>query len=226
MAQETENVLNIVRGAADIFNAPSGVEVTQQCNNRGDQLIAQGLPPLTELVRMGVVWSMRLATASAVNAIVALPTTTALIQLYNGEPAGGKSYVMLNAWGGFIVSAAAATQISLIAQVTPSPLGASTAPTHSATTTLLTSRSGKSNYTGNAKRAISQTNFFTDGWDVIGYSSSSSTANIGLGAYADLNGGIIIPPGGSFGLNVLAGTTNTAGVLCGCTWAEVQLILG
>jgi hypothetical protein len=225
MAQNTVDNYGFVRNT-DAFNSPAGADQQFTLNGRGDLLVTQALPPLSELVRQGNVWSMRLATGSAVNAIVALPTTTALTTLYNGEPVGGKSYIILSAWANTIVSAAAANQYALIAQVTPSPLGVSTAPTNSATTTLITSNSGKTSYSGNCKRAISVTTFFTDGWDVIGTGVSASTANIGLAVYTDLQGRYVIPPGGSFGLNVLAGTTNTAGVLCGCTWAEVQLSLG
>ena len=226
MAQSNTNVMQLTRASADIYNSPSGIEVPMLANNRGDQLVAQALPPLAELTRMGLVWSARVATASAFNAVAALPTTLAAMILYNGEPAGGKSYVLLNAWANTIVTAAAASQYALLAQALPSPLGAATAPTNSNTTTLLTSRSCKGGYVGNCKRAVAVTTFFTDGWDVIGVSSGGAAANIGLGVYADLQGSIILPPGGALGLNVVAGTVNTAGMIVGCTWAEVQLALG
>ena len=226
MAQTSDNILMTTRGANDIYNTPAGIETPMQSNNRGDQLVVQGLPPLAELTRMGMVWSMRTATASAFNAVAALPTTLAAAILYNGEPVGGKSYVILNAFCNTIVTAAAATQYALVAQVTPNAVGAATAPTHSATTTILTSRSGKVGYTGQAKRAVNVTTFFTDAWDVIGVVAGGAAANIGLGVYADLQGSIILPPGAALGLNVVAGTVNTAGMIVGCTWAEVQLTLG
>lgn len=31
---------------------------------------------------------------------------------------------------------------------------------------------------------------------------------------------------GALGINVVAGTVNTAGMIVGCTWSEVQLTLG
>ena len=226
MPSPSYDVYGFVRGANDGFNFGSGQEIPINLNNRGDQLVALSLPTYAELARMGAVWSMRVATGSAFNAVAALPTTLAAMILYNNEPVGGKSYVLFNAWATTIVAAAASTQYSLLAQVTPSPLGVSTAPTHSATTTLLTSRSGKANYTGNAKRAVAVTTFFTDGWDVIAASGTAAAANIGMGVYADLQGSIVIPPGGSFGLNLIASTVNAAGCIVGCTWAEVQLLLG
>ena len=226
MAQSTTNVYPITRGGAELYNNTPSQESQLSSNNRGDLLVAQALPPLAELTRMGGVWSMRTATASAFNAVAALPTTLAAAILYNGESAGGKSYIILNMWCTTIVTAAAATQYSLLAQVLPGPLGSATAPTHSATTTILTSRSGKAAYTGLAKRAVNVTTFFTDGWEVVGTQGGGAAANIGLGVFADVAGGIIIPPGGALGLNVIAGTVNTAGMIVGCTWAEVQLTLG
>ena len=226
MANQSVASMGLTRANGESFNLGQGSEIATCFNNRGDLLTSQALPPLAEITRMGYVWSMRTATASAFNAVAALPTTLAAAILYNGEPAGGKSYILINAFATTIVAAAASTQYSLLAQVTPSPLGVSTAPTHSATTTLLTSRSGKASYTGMAKRAVNVTTFFTDGWDVIGVSSTAAAANIGMGVYTDLFGSFIIPPGASFGLNLIASTVNAAGCIVGCTWAEVQLSLG
>lgn len=212
--------------AADAYNGSQGQDVPLQLNNRGDHLVALGLPQYADLVRLGNVWSMQTATASAFNAVAALPTTLAAATLFNNEATGGKSYVILSMFCTTIVTAAAATQYSLLAQVTPSPLGVATAPTHSATTTILTSRSGKTSYGGNAKRAINVTTFFTDGWNVVGTSGGGAAANIGFGVFAPIDGGIIVPPQGALGMNVVAGTVNTAGMIVGCTWAEVQLTLG
>lgn len=226
MAQSTVNVYPTTKGAAELYNNSASQESQLVSNPRGDLLVSQSLPPYAELVRLGNTWTMRTATASAFNAVAALPTTLAATTLYNGEASGGKSYVIHSAFCTTIVTAAAATQYSLIAQVTPSALGISTAPTHSATTTLLTSRSGKTGYTGLARRAINVTTAFTDGWEVIGTTQGGAAANVGLGVYADLGGSFVILPGGSFLLNVVAGTVNTAGMIVGCCWSEVQLTLG
>lgn len=226
MAQSTVDTYGIVKGGAETFAATAGQETRTVHNPRGDTLVAQSLPSYSELVRLGNTWTMRTATASAFNAVAALPTTLAAAILYNGEAAGGKSYVIHSIFCTTIVTAAAATQYSLIAQVLPSPLGVATAPTHSATTTLLTSRSGKAAYNGLAKRAVNVTTFFTDGWEVVGTQGGLAAANVGGGVFADIAGSIIIPPAGALGLNVVAGTVNTAGMIVGCTWSEVQLTLG
>jgi hypothetical protein len=44
-------------------------------NPRGDQIVVQGMPELTEIVRMGDSWQVANATGQA--ALTALPTTTA-----------------------------------------------------------------------------------------------------------------------------------------------------
>src|SRR5205823_12725823 len=62
-------------------------------NPRGDLCIAQSLPELTELVRLGGSWQVALGTGLA--ALTSLPTTVAGISAFNGEPAGtGLSYAI------------------------------------------------------------------------------------------------------------------------------------
>ena len=61
-------------------------------NNRGDQLVAQSLPELTEVVRLGE--SYQVIAASGIAPLTAAPTTTAGLSLYNGEPATGKCYAI------------------------------------------------------------------------------------------------------------------------------------
>ena len=207
-------------------NLGAGQLLTPNINNRGDLLMAQSLPPYTELVRLGNTWTMRTATASAFNLVAALPTTLAAAILYNGEAAGGKSYVVHSIFVTSIVTTTALTPMSLLAQVLPNAGNSATAPTHSATTTLITSNSGKSGYGGNARRAINVTTFFTDLWQVVGAGTGAATASIATGVYADVGGGLIIPPAGALGLNVIAGTVATASGIIGCTWSECQLDLG
>jgi len=207
-------------------NLPAGQLLSPNINNRADLLMAQSLPPYAELVRLGNTWTMRTATASAFNLVAALPTTLAAAILYNGEAAGGKSYVVHSIFVTSIVTTTALTPMSLLAQVLPNAGNSATAPTHSATTTLLTSNSGKSGYGGNARRAVNVTTFFTDLWQVVGAGTGAATASIATGVYADVGGGLIIPPAGALGLNVIAGTVATASGIIGCTWSECQLDLG
>src|SRR5271154_6694389 len=61
-------------------------------NSRGDVIIAQGLPELAELVRLGN--SFQAYFGTGVTALNALPTTTAHLSIYNGEPANGSCYLI------------------------------------------------------------------------------------------------------------------------------------
>ena len=53
MANSSVTATGIVKGAADIYNSPSGAEIVMNFNGRGDQLVALGLPQRTELARIG-----------------------------------------------------------------------------------------------------------------------------------------------------------------------------
>ena len=57
----------------------------------GDQPTVQGLPELTEIVRLGNSWQM-MGAASA--GLTAVPTTAGLLTLWNGEPDNGNIYVI------------------------------------------------------------------------------------------------------------------------------------
>jgi len=82
-------ILGQVRGVSP-GNFPEGREDQQLVlNSRGEQVVAQGLPELTELVRLGQSWAIASTTGQA--ALLALPTVTAGLTIVNGEPANGLS---------------------------------------------------------------------------------------------------------------------------------------
>lgn len=203
-------------------NLPAGVMLQPNINNRADLLFAQALPPLTEIVRLGRSWDVRIASGSAFTFVAALPTTRAELVLYNGEGAGGPSYVIDSVYCLAISSMAAAGSISLLAQIVET----ASAPTDDAAQ-LITSRSGKTGYSGRARRAVAQTTMTANKWSLLetSISGGSATAQIGLAAYARVNGGLIIPPGAMLGVNTVAGTAVGTAVM-GVVWHEVQLDLG
>jgi hypothetical protein len=63
-----------VRGSSRATIPENREDEQLHLNNRGDQIIAQGLPELTELVRLGDSWQINSTTGQA--ALTALPTTT------------------------------------------------------------------------------------------------------------------------------------------------------
>lgn len=193
-------------------------------NNRGDVCVAQGLPPKADLVRLGNTWHCSIATGSAFTHVAAWPTTRAEIVLYNGESAGGKSYIIDSAWAANVAtSITAAAAYTLIAQVVPGPV---TAPTDD-TAQLITSASGRgTNYSGKARRAVANTAFaVASKWEVLAAAPAGPAASIGLAVYAEVGGGLIVPPGAVLCLNLVVGTaTGTASI--GVKFHEVQLPLG
>lgn len=213
----------VVRGT----NRPSfteGTPVPEQLNGGGERIVTQGLPPKSELTRLGNTWTCSIATASAFTFVAVWPTTRAELVLYNNEPDGGKSYIVDSAFLVNITSQAAAQPFSLLAQLAPPKTAA--APTSDANQ-LIYSRTGKPNYSGRALRAVANTAFaVANKWEIIGNAAvSPMTTNLGNSIYVDLYGGWVVPPAATFCLAGLAGTA-AGTAICGVTWHEVQLAIG
>lgn len=224
MAQQTVNVYPITKGGSELYDNNASQESQLIGNNRGDLLVAQSLPSKAELVRLGKSWSARIAIASAFTYVAAWPTTRAELVLYNGESAGGPSYVIDSAWLYGVTSMAAAQHIVMLAQLVPV---VATVPTDD-TAQLINSLSGKAAYSGRAKRAVANTaaGQTTNLWDLISPSNPSAmTTNLGAAIYAELFGKYIVPPGGVFALNAVAGTAAGTAII-GVSWHEAQLTLG
>ena len=195
----------------------SGSTTPWEANARGEGLVAQGVPSKTELASLGHTWNLSIATGSAFTHVAAMPTTLAELVLYNGEPGTGRHYVINSVWYVAISSIAAAANVTLLYQVGP----AIAAPTDD-TAQLIWSPSGASNYGGAAKRSVSDTTFTANKWAALAASPAGAAASIGLGIVAEVNGGIIIGPGASLGLNVVAGTAVGTAIL-GVNWSEVEM---
>lgn len=203
-------------------NYPENREDEQfHLNSRGDQIIAQGLPELTEIVRLGESWQVILSTGVA--PLTGVPTTTAALVLWNGEPAGGKSYVIDSA--GCVDNAVDATQSNmstLFVMVGKPPVAA---PTDAAL--VIRSLSGRT-YGGRARTVVNPATVVNDGWFPAGTSAPAAAAAAGSGWKAldwALKGMYIIPPGGSFNVhNVKVAATATQGLMF-IRWHEVQLIV-
>jgi hypothetical protein len=123
-------------------NYPENREEEQfHLNNRGDQIIAQGLPELTELVRLGDSWQLNSTTGQA--ALTALPTTVAGLTLTNNEPATGKCYA-IDSFGS-IEEVVDATQTDVTGLFAMLNKRTSAAPSGGTAETFI-SLSGKPNY--------------------------------------------------------------------------------
>lgn len=211
------SILQYVRGKNAVTDLYVRGEAQSMINGRGDSLVALALPPNAELVRHGESYGVIQGTAVA--PVVALPTTTAQVSLWNGEPANGKSYIIDSVFLTGVVSAAAATGMGLVAMINKS---AKTLPSGSVLTPF--GLAGH-NYQGRGSVVLAAT-VTDDGWHPLGNSVVGPASQIGLNADIPVKGLYVIPPGGLFSIAALANTASTVTTKIGIRWHEVALDLG
>ena len=172
-----------------------------QANEKGEQLVAQGLPPYTEMTRLGGGFSV-IATA-AVAALVVRPSTVAAITVFNNELATGKSYIIDRIFTHCLVSGAEEGRFSLWACIHPSGMTAPTADI-AASATNLTSNSGKG-YAGRAIVDVGAT-VVDNGWYPWGDSKNYEPTGVlpGAAIAVEVAGRLIVPPQGAISLQVVA----------------------
>lgn len=193
----------MVRGVtADLF--PERDEDKQLVMNpRGDQVVAQSLPALTELVRLGDSWQCKTTTPFA--ALTTEPTTTAALSLTNNEAAGGKVYAIDSiVLYERVVDTTQQNQAAIFAMVTPARGTAPSAGTVLANATVIKSLSGRTAYDGNAIVRAGGT-VVDDGWFPLGNSVAGAAAVAG-GAWRvtdiPVRGLYHLIPGSSLNLHV------------------------
>ena len=187
-------------------NYPENDEDQQlHINNRGEQLVAQALPELTTLVSLGDSWQV--ASATGLAALTALPTTTAGLSLWNGEPATGKCYA-IDSFGSWeaVVDATQTDVTAIFACNNKTPV---TAPTDAAL--VIRSLSGKS-YGGKA-RTLAGGTITNDGWFAHGTSGEMAAAAAGANWKVNevqCRGLYLVPPGGMFNVQAVKATAAAA----------------
>lgn len=190
-------------------------------NNRGDSLVAQALPELTEIVRMG--GSYQVQTSAATAALTATPTTVAALSLYNGEAATGRTYVIDSVAAFEIV--VDATQSNSTALFVLNNIVPVTAPADAALS--IRSLAGRK-YAGRARTVVGGT-VTNEGWFPAGSSAPSAPA-AGGSAWKILDvpikGLYIVPPGGLFSVQATKAVATAAQMQVVIRWHEVQLTLG
>ena len=215
-------ILGLVRG---LFagNYPDGDENKQlTINNRGDQLVVQALPELTELVRLGGSWQVMLATGIA--ALTAVPTTVAGLSLWNGEAGGGPCYA-IDSFGSVeaVVDATQADPTALFAMNNVAPVAAPTA-------TALTIRGMSGNVYGGKARPVTTLTVTNDGWFPHGAEAQTPLAPAVAGAIWKVNevkarGQYLVKPGGMFNINAVKLAAAAAQQFFFIRWHEVQIIV-
>ena len=190
-------------------------------------LVAAGKAPYTEISRLGR--AFQITTTTAVAGAVAIPTTTGGLSLYNGEPDGGRSYVIDFISASNAVSTAVAAQASLIALIGQVR---EAIPTNSAL--IAKKMNGLGGGTNDTKArtiltgtALPGTTGIAADWFPVGPSAVKPgvAATPGYSLYADLQGRVIVPPGRYFSMHVLANVVGETFQLC-IAWHELQLTLG
>jgi hypothetical protein len=189
---------------------------TAQGNQLGEQLVAHGLPPYTEMVRKGNAWATMSVTAVA--GLVVRPGTTAALEIWNGYQTGGPSLIIDRLFYFNLVTTAANEGWSGWAQVT------TTKATPSSASLAVRGASGKA-YGGAAVNAINTT-VIDSGW--FPWTNGLVSSGAGVTPYgcavANVEGRLIVPPGSSLCLHVvssLVGQTFTQGA----SWFEETLTI-
>lgn len=170
MALDTRNA-GLVRGTSVPNHSDDNQDARIAVNNRGEQIVAQGLPPLAEIVRQGGSWQI---ISAATAALTAVPTTTAGHSLWNGETGpSGKCYVIDSF--GCVEIVTDATQQNSLALFAAVEAGAFATPIDAALTKA--SLSGRSANATNARTVAGAT--VAGIWTPHGPSAPGATAFAG-----------------------------------------------
>lgn len=219
------DVLNegFVRTTTESGDLPSGIGGVFKLNPRGEQITAAGLPPLTELVRMGNSWQVQTATPAA--ALTTEPTTTAALSIWNGNASGNPGIILV------IDSVAAIERVVDVTQQNQLALFAmnSVVPVAAPTATALTIRSLSGKAYGGKVRPVAGLTVTNDGWFPIGNTTPNAAAVAG-GAWrvtdVDLKGMHIIQPGGLFSLHAAKIAATASQINFVIRWHEVSIAYG
>ena len=207
----------VIRSGSD-----SGEDKSFSMTDAGDQFVVQGHAPYAELTRLGDGWSAIATTAVA--ALVIRPTTVAAFGLWNGETAGGKSYVVDRIFSHNLVSTAAESFFGIWACLHPAGM---TNPGEdiAASATNVTGNSGKT-YAGLGVVYTGNETVVNNGWYPWGDGKAISASGVIPGSHSDVRveGRLIIPPQGGLSIHVVASLTGCT-FTSGLSWYEAQLAL-
>lgn len=212
----TAHVTGVVRSKVDsVAEDGHGADGAVAVNPRGELMIACGLPGVADIVRMRQ--SYFVIQATAVAPIVAVPTTTAQVTLFNGEGDGGRCYV-IDSFGTYVhVSAGAANEVSTLVCM---GTGRKAAPTSD----LVPRGLAGQRYRGAAIVDLAATvtnDTWTTGQGAIGFAPASqlgmnNESRPALGTW-------VIPPGHYFSVAAVSNTATTITVKNYIRWHEIQV---
>lgn len=218
-------VLARIRKALEAI-VPSSKDTDQQAtlNEQLALLVALDSTQYDEIVRVGR--AFKAGTTTAVAAVVAIPTTAVGFAIYNGEPDGGRSYIIDRMWAQNSVSTAVVCQaqlLALIGQVREA------IPTDAMPANSRISLSGLSGVDTKVRAILTATALpATTGlqgyWLPVGQAGTkpSAVATPGYGMIAEINGRLICPPGRYCAVHVLANVVGETFQM-GIEWHEKQV---
>lgn len=207
-----------IRGAFVGNYADNDEQQQSHLNNRGDLIVTQALPELTEVVRMGDSWGI-LSAATA--ALTAVPTTTAGHSLYNNEASNGKAYI-IDSFGCVEIVTDATQQNSIALFAMNSFVGSVNAPTDAA----LTKSSMTGSSYGGRCRTVAGGTVVDNGWQPHGPSTPGATAFAGAVwrvTEAQARGLYIVHPGGQFNIAVAKTVATASQIRYFIRWHEVRI---
>lgn len=192
----------------------SGEEVALQADVSRNFLVAQGGPAYGEAARAGGIWTVM---GAAVAPLVAVPTTTAALEVYNNSNSGMVMEI-LDVFYFHLLATAKIFNVTLFAQVCAPKAAPSTG------SLVVASNSGRGKYTDTATTRVTTGTSVTviaNGWRPWGNPIVPSThaALPGSGMHAEVNGKLLVPPGCSIALHTTSEFAEGT-VQCGVTWNE------
>lgn len=216
-----------IRGSVRQYFSSAQAEIQPMLGDGGELISAEGLPPLTEIVRLGNSWH---AIASAgVAALTALPTTTSTLSLNNKDTATGKSFV-IESFGSIqgVIDATQQDTMVLLAMNNRKTSAQASAGTLQAATQVA-SLSGKGSY-GGVSELRSGATVVNDVWvphQTIGIIGPTLVGDVFRAIEVNARGLYIVPPGGCFSIAIVKSAAAAAAQQFPfIRWHEVQLNLG
>ncbi len=201
-----------------------GTEKTLEASESGSLFTAQGAAPFEELARSGMTFTARSITAAA--GVVALPTTAAIISLFNTAASGGKSAIIDAIFAVQIAAHTTIGQSGLIFVLGQTAVASNAGALVIRKMNGLGPTSDSVCLAGDSSIALDAVTGVAIGWIPIGPTVNAGVISLpGEVIYAPVDGRLIVPPGHLLGVNVM--TSNVENTFqCGILWHERQLTLG
>lgn len=196
-------------------------QLMAQANEMGEQLVAQGLPPYTEMSRQGNGWTVQ--TTTLLTPLAVYPTTLAALEIFNNTTgAASQTLVVADLFGSFILGTAVAQAWGMFGMVTTQKA----VPTLTALT--IASMSGKQSYVTTAASPIVTgvgTTVIANGWRPYGppMGTGLTAATPGGSGAGAVDGKLIVPPGCSLCVHIVAAVATASSFQCGASvyWAPI-----